>query len=289
MTLKQLTERMPSLGSYAGVMAELEHLLEDPNSTLANFGECIEKDPDLASRLLKLANSAFYGFSRRLHTVAEAVSLLGIQQLQTLIRASSVIEVFDGIAPAEVDMESFWKHSLACGIAARALGVARQFPTADKLFVAGLLHDLGRLVLLGRMPGKAAEIFKLYQSRKMLLRDAERAVLGFDHSQIGEELARGWQFPSNLVGAIGDHHHPMLAGFFQLESSVVHLADYLVHVMQVGNSGEKYVPPLDERAWERVGLSVHVVETVMRVVDEQVDDLQRSFLCTWRSRQRTRE
>ena len=286
MTLEQLTESMPSLGSYAGVMAELENLLQDPNSTLANFGECIEKDPDLASRLLKLGNSAFYGFSRRLQTVSEAVSLIGIQQLQALIRASSVIEVFEGIAPREVDMPSFWKHSLGCGIAARALGVARQFPTADKLFVAGMLHDLGRLVLLGQVPGKAAEIFKLYQSRKMLLREAERTVLGFDHSQIGGELARKWQFPSNLVSAIGDHHHPMSGSFFQLESSIVHVADYLVHVMQVGNSGEKYVPPLDERAWERVGLSVHVIETVMRVVDEQVEELQRSFLNARRSRPR---
>ncbi|HYG35640.1 MAG TPA: HDOD domain-containing protein [Clostridia bacterium] len=277
-SIKQLTEGIPSLGSYAGVMVEIERVLNDSNSTLGNLGEVIEKDPDLASRLLRLGNSAFYGFARRLETVAEAISLIGIQQVRDLIVASSVIEVFEGVSPSHVSMESFWKHSLACGIGARCLAIARQMPAAEKFFVAGLLHDLGRLVLLARIPQKATDIFELYQSRKMLLRDAERGILGFDHAQIGEELLRGWQFPSNLTNAVAHHHQPMAAGIFQLESSVVHLADYLVHAMQMGNSGEHFVPPLNLKAWERVGLSADILESIMKSIDEQIEAVQDSFL-----------
>jgi len=276
--LKQLTFAMPNLGSYSGVIAEVEAVVNDANSTLTSLGEVIEKDPGLASRLLRLGNSAFFGFANRLETVSEAISLIGIQQVLDLLTASNVIEAFEGISPEHVSMESFWKHSLACGVGARCLAIARQLPAAEKFFLAGLLHDLGRLVLLSRVPKKATEIFDLYQAKRMLLRDAERQVLGFDHAEIGEELLRSWHYPANLVHAVAYHHTPMAAGVFQLESSVVHVADYIVHAMQMGNSGERFVPPLSKPAWERVGLTTSVIESVMESIDDQIAAVQESFL-----------
>jgi HD-like signal output (HDOD) protein len=278
LTINQLIEGIPSLGSYAGVISEIEAVLDDSTSTLTNLGEVIEKDPDLAGRLLRLGNSAFFGFPNRLETVSEAVSLIGIQQVQDLILASCVIEIFDGISPDLVNMESFWKHSLACGIGARCLAIARQMPGAEKFFVAGLLHDLGRLVLFSRVPDKAADVFALYQRQRMLLREAEMRILEFDHAQIGEALMRYWKYPANLVQAVACHHRPLSAAVFQLESSVVHLADYLVHAMQMGSSGEHFVPPLDMKAWERLGLSTSILESVMQAVDDQITAVEQSFL-----------
>ena len=278
LSIKYLTEGMPNLGSYVGVIAKIETVLKDNNSNLANLGDVIEKDPVLAARLLRLGNSAFFGFANRLETVSEAISLIGVRQVLDLMRACNVIEAFEGISPEHVNMESFWKHSLACGIGARCLAIARQLPAAEKFFLAGLLHDLGRLVLFSQVPEKVTEVFEHYQSRRMLLRDAEREVMGFDHAQVGEQLLRGWQYPANLVHAVAYHHSPMAAGFFQLESSVVHVADYLVHAMQMGNSGELFVPPLSNAAWERVGLTTDVLESVMASIDEQITAVQDSFL-----------
>ena len=277
-SLKELTEGMPNLGSYAGVIAEIESVLDDSNSNLTDLGGVIEKDPDLAARLLKLGNSAFFGFAHRLETVSEAASLIGIQQVLDLIMVARVIETYEGISPDQVNMESFWKHSLACGIGARCLAFARQLPAADKFFVAGLLHDLGRLVLFSRVPEKAVQIFECHRGRRILLREAEREVLGFDHAQIGEQLLRTWQYPANLVHAVAYHHCPTSAGFFQMESSVVHLADYLVHAMQMGNSGEHFVPPLSIPAWERVGLTTDALESTMASIDEQIAAVEESFL-----------
>lgn len=277
-TISHLVSGIPSLASYAGVIDEIEAVLNHPNSTLADLGDVIEKDPSLTARLLKLGNSSFFGFPNRLETVAEAVSLIGIQQVQDLILASSVVEVFDGISAELVSMESFWKHSLACGIGARCLAIARQMPKAEKFFVAGLLHDLGRLVLFSRAPRETQEVFKLYQSKRMPLREAEVTILDFDHAQVGEALMRSWQYPANLVHAVAYHHHPMSAGIYQLESSLVHFADYLAHAMQMGNSGEGFVPSLSQRAWERVGLSTDILESVMRSIDEQIGVVQEIFL-----------
>jgi len=130
--LNHLINGIPSLGSYARAIAELQSVLDHPHSTLADLGNVIEKDPDLTARLLKLGNSSFFGFPNRLETVAEAVSVIGIQQVQDLILASSVVEVFAGIGADLADMESFWKHSLACGIGARCLAIACQIVAADQ-------------------------------------------------------------------------------------------------------------------------------------------------------------
>jgi len=189
-----------------------------------------------------------------------------------------VIDAFEGIPRDHVNMESFWKHSLACGIAARNLAILRQAPSAEKFFIAGLLHDLGRLVLFSQLPKQASEVFELYHSRRILLWEAERTVLGFDHAQIGEELMKSWQYPVNLVTAVACHHSPMATGFFQLENSIVHLADYLVHAMQIGASGERFVPPLSQPAWKRVGLTINELEPMLASIDEQSATVFEIFL-----------
>jgi HD-like signal output (HDOD) protein len=277
LTVRQLVDGIPPLGSYGGIITQIEKALRQPSASLDSLAEVIEKDPDLASRLMRLGNSAFFAFPNRLETVTDAIRLIGIQQVQDLILASSVVEVFQGISRDLVDMESFWKHSLACGIGARCVAQAREMPKADKLFVAGLLHDLGRLVLFSRAPQEAVKIFAVAKSRKMLLRDAESEVLKFDHARLGEELMRYWRYPPMLVQIVACHHHPMSADAFQLETCAVHLADYLVHAMQMGNSGEPHVPPLNLSAWERIGLPAAALESVINAIDEQIEAVQQSF------------
>src|SRR5437773_5765052 len=152
-SIKTLTSGIQrGMGSYGPIIEEVDAVLSDPQSSLVNVGEVIEKDPDLTARLLKLGNSSFYGFPSRLETVAEAISLIGIQQVQDLIIATSVVDTFAGVRPDFVNMESFWRHSLACGIGARILGIMKRMPNPERFFVAGLLHDVGRLVLFSQSP-----------------------------------------------------------------------------------------------------------------------------------------
>lgn len=277
--LQTLISRIPSsMGTYEPILSELEDVLADPQSNLLKIGEVIEKDPDLTARLLRLGNSAFYGFSSRLETVAEAISLIGIQQVQDLIVASSVVESFAGISPEFIDMERFWRHSLACGIGTRLLAIAKRVPKPDKLFVAGLLHDVGRLVLFSQGPRKAQEIFELRESAdRMLLREAEMKVLGFDHALIGEALLRAWRYPNNLIHAVAYHHYPLSAGAFRSEAAFVHVADHLVNAMELGSSGERFVPPLQMKAWEHLNLTEDILESIMHSIDDQIGAVQEVF------------
>ena len=112
----------------------------------------------------------------------------------------------------------------------------------------------------------------------MLLREAEYRTLGFDHAEIGERLLRSWNYPLNLVNAVRYHHHPMSAGVSQMEASLVHLADYFVNAMQFGSSGERNVPPLQEKAWDRLNLEPSMLESLMETIDEQVAAVEQAFL-----------
>lgn len=276
--IDRLIEGIPNLGSYSSVLQELEEVLNDPQSTLSEVGKVIEKDPSLTARLLKLANSSFFGFPSRLETVSEAITLIGIQQVQDLISASTVIEIFEGVSADLVSMASFWKHSLACGVAARLLALERRVPKPEKFFVAGLLHDVGRLALYSKAPDQARAIFELAKGERKLLRQAELEILGFDHAEIGEALLRAWNYPANLIQAVRYHHSPISASPFQLEASLIHIADHLINAMQLGSSGERFAPPLNARAWERVNLSGEVLGNMVEAIDGQIAAVESAFV-----------
>jgi HD-like signal output (HDOD) protein len=277
-SIENLVRGIPSIGSYGGVAEELQRVLADPQSTLVEYAEVIEKDPDLTARLLRLGNSSFYGFPNRLETVTEAITLIGIQQMQDLLNASNIIEIFEGVSPQFVTMRSFWQHSLSCGVAARLIAVERRLPKPDKFFVAGLLHDIGRLVLLLRSPTAARQVFELCAQDRRSLLDAEREVLGFDHAAVCGELLRVWNYPSRLVQAVAYHHHPMSAGLFQLEASVVHVANWMVNGLGLGSSGERFVPPLRDTAWQRVGLAPGQLTTILQATEQQIEAVEQTFL-----------
>jgi putative nucleotidyltransferase with HDIG domain len=278
-SIQHLVSAVPSsLGSCGPVLKEIEAELQSPQCSPSTIGEAIEKDPDLTSRLLRLGNSPFYGYTSRLTSVAEAISLIGIRRVQDLLMASSIIERFSGVDEKHVNMESFWRHSLACGIAARVVAMELRLPKPDKFFVAGLLHDVGRLVLLGQSPEAAQQVFVLYKKEPMLLREAEMKVLGYDHQQIGGALLRHWRYPATLIGAVANHHHPALAETGKEEAAIVHFCDHLVNAMQIGCSGEQHAPPLNMKAWENLRLPIEALPMIVDAVDDQIDTVLAAFL-----------
>jgi HD-like signal output (HDOD) protein len=278
-TIEDLVLATPSsLGSYGPMMLEIEKALASPQCSLGMIAEIIEKDIDLTARLLRFSNSAYCGFSTRLSTVSEAIGLIGIQQVQDLLTASSVIERFSGVSSEFVSLHSFWQHSLATGIGARFIGMERRLPKPDRLFVAGLLHDIGRLVLFLQASKQAQKIFETYTKERMLLREAEVRVLGFDHQNLAEALLKSWRYPQQLTLAVGNHHNPASCEAARVEAAVVHLSDHLVNAMRVGSSGERFVPPLNTQAWATLGMKPDTLDSIVRGIDEQFEAVQEMFL-----------
>jgi HD-like signal output (HDOD) protein len=271
-TAEKLVLETPAVSSLPGVYARLNETVDDPRSSSRDVAGVIAEDTGLEARLLRVANSAFFGFPSRIDTISRAVSLVGTRQLRDLALATSIVRQFQGVPDTLVSMESFWRHSLACGVAARILATYRREPNVERFFIAGLMHDIGRLVMFATIPEMATEAFAQARSKGKLLYASEREVMGFDHADVGGALLRHWKLPVPTSDAVAFHHRPAAHGGLHTDTAIVHVADLISNAMQIGSSGEHFVPPLHTHAWEHLGLPKDILAGTLSELERQYQD-----------------
>ncbi|MEK6709150.1 MAG: HDOD domain-containing protein [Nitrospinota bacterium] len=276
--LRQILGGEDSVPSLPTILHHLDAAVNDPRSSMRQVAEIISTDQSLSARLLKLVNSAFFGFPSRIETISHAVTIVGIQQLRDLALATSILEMFRGIPVTLLDPKDFWHHSIACGMAARILASYHQEPNVERFFVAGLLHDIGHLILYRHQSGPAKEALLRCREEGSILHQAERVLMGTDHAEVGGELLNFWKLPPSLSEAARFHHLPAGAKRFPLEASIVHLGDIIANALQLGTSGERHVPPLDPSAWEGLRLSVSILSPAIHQLEQQAAGAVALFL-----------
>jgi len=274
--LADVLDRMVILVSLPRIISEIDRVIKDPRSSAIHVADVISKDPNLTMKLLKIVNSAFYNFSPKIDTISRAVAILGSEELRTLASGTSVLETFKDIPADLVDMKSFWEHSIGCGTAARIIASYMNIANTERLFVAGLLHDIGRVVVYKHFPQQGREMLLRTKRNNSLLRTIELRFLGFDHSQIGATLIQKWNLPATLEQTVGYHHQPMLSQH-PLEASIVHIADILANALMIGTSGERFVPPVNPEAWSTLGLPTNIFSKSVQLIDQQVAEVTRIF------------
>jgi HD-like signal output (HDOD) protein len=275
--IASLLEGDVGLASLPHIFIEINRVISNPRSSAIHVADVISKDPNLTAKLLRIVNSAFYGFPSKIDTISRAVTILGSRQLSTLAVGTSVLEKFKDIPRDLVDMNSFWEHSVACGVAARMIASYKNIINTERLFVAGLLHDIGRLIIYKYLPQQGRQMLLGAQRTDCLLRSAELEVLGFDHTQIGSMLTRKWKLPVILEQALGYHHQPLLSQHPQ-EASIINIADILINALAIGSSGECFVPPLIPEVWSELGLPVEILTRSVQLIDRQVTEVIHYFL-----------
>jgi HD-like signal output (HDOD) protein len=259
------------------VYARLTEAIANPRASTSLIADIISEDAALTARLLRVVNSAFYGFPFPIDTVSRAVMLVGTQQISDLALATTVMTTFAGIPEDLVDMESFWLHNVATGVAARILAGLRREPLAERFFVAGVLHDIGRLLLLGQRPAQMREALEHAEQTGRSLLDIEHQVFGFDHAALGGALLRTWKLPPTLEDMVAFHHAPSQCTH-SLEAALVHVADVIAHTMPLGTSGERAVPPLEPTAWTLLGFDPGILESTVELMEAQVSETVRLIL-----------
>jgi HD-like signal output (HDOD) protein len=242
--LDAFIRRIKKLPTLPALYGRLAMVLNKRDASLSEITDILRMDQGLASRLLRLANSAFYGFPSEIGTLEEAVRLLGLRQIQDLTLSTSVIKAFELIPTDSIDATSFWQHSIACGIASALVAEEHQDPMPQRFFVGGLLHDVGRLVLFLNAPNESADILRRCEQKGELSSRVETEVLGFDHELLGAELMAFWNLPLPLREMIRCHHNPADSAAFLRDAFIVHYADFITSLLELGNSGERFVSPL---------------------------------------------
>ncbi|MES2308420.1 MAG: HDOD domain-containing protein [Verrucomicrobiota bacterium] len=245
-TLDTYLSSIRNLPSLPTTYVELKKTCDNPRKGADDIASVISNDQSLATRLLQMANSAFYGFPRKVETVSDAVGKIGITQIQSLVLATSVMDSFKFISPHVLDMKRFWKHSLSCAVAAGLLARKESLGVdPETLFVGGLLHDIGRLVIYLKTPAEAKKLIEHCLEERTLEVPTEVKYFGFDHAQIGAGLIEKWNLPRTLVDMVRHHHAPSHAKENQRIVYLVHVADFVVSGLRMGDSGEIFVAPLD--------------------------------------------
>lgn len=278
----ELVRGVEGLVTLSHVFVRINQLIDSPDSSMADIAKAVSQDPSFTVRLLRVANSSFYGFSSSIDTVDKAVSVIGTGRIRSLALSMSVASSFAGLPNDLVSMDNFWRHSLYCAVIARILARRAGKCDPEAVFTAGLLHDVGELVIFNRLPEQAKEaLLRVLDSVDDLpVFEAERQAMGFDHAQVGAELARQWNLPPMLTECIGFHHAIDEAQDYPREVALVHLANILAQMAEIDTLNPEDVSPADPDAWSVGGIDfgADIVEEVVREAQEEIVELEKLFI-----------
>lgn len=257
--LKRSDIQLPEIPS---LVFKLNDTIADPFASADDIARVISQSPGLSALLLRIVNSAFYGFPSRIDSITRAVTIIGSKEVSALAVGITTMEIFKDIPKSVFDMQAFTHHSLACGVLARILSANGNIRNTEQLFVSGLLHDIGRMVMFKYFPGHAGFMLSAALEDGASLYDLEKVTMGFRHTDVATDLFEQWKFPVALIQNIVFHHRP-LAAQDPAKAAIIHLADMIAHALGEGKSGEWRVPRLDLGAWDKLRLSPQVLATVI--------------------------
>jgi putative nucleotidyltransferase with HDIG domain len=239
--VKRITDSLISLPTLPTVIAKMLELVDNPKTSASSLSSLIMRDQVLTAKILKLANSSFYAFPRQIATVKLALVVLGFESVKEMALSFSVLGSFKGENNKHFDNSRFWQHSVSVGACTRMLARETCYRLAGEAFVAGLLHDIGKVVLNQYLPKEFAEIQTRIFEGGVECETAEMDVLGVTHAEVGAWLAERWNLPVILVDAIRWHQHPELCPRNAELPLLVYLGDYLSTKCNLGESGSNGV------------------------------------------------
>ncbi len=239
-----------SLASFPDVYFRLKKLLESPNATAKDIADVVSTDVALSTKLLKLVNSPFFGTTQKIESIERAVSLIGIKELSNLALGMTAVKYFEQIPPELIDMDVFWRHSLSCAIFAKIIASLIKL-NQEFMFTAGLLHDMGKLILFKHMPYASVEALIFARENMIPVVEAEESVMGFTHTDISKIIMKEWGFPDSLIEVVSNHHTPK-----NRESVVLQVADIMANAISIAGGGMFVVPNMEEEGWNSLGLKI---------------------------------
>lgn len=265
------------LASFPDIFFRIKEVLEDDSASADKIAKVVSTDMSLSAKLIKLVNSPLYGFPQTIDSIARAVALVGGKELSTLALGISAINYFKDIPPELVNMRTFWRHSIACGVFAKILAGTQTGLSAERFFIGGLLHDVGRLILFKKLPYASTEAMLFARENSIPLVEAERTILGFCHTDISGPLLEAWQFPEAISNMINFHHSPMEFPN-PLEPAIIHVADNLANAVEISEGGMYVIPGIDEDAWETLGIEADpILADSAGQYRQQIDVLMSAF------------
>ena len=250
--MQLLLDDITNLPTLPTVMINAINIAFDPTSDINDLYKLLRNDPSITAQILRVVNSSFYGTSKKVESLKTAMVVLGMDEVVSIVTAVSMAETFKDVdAKASFDLRRFWLHCVAVGEIAESLVPKSKDHTQGEMFTAGLLHDIGSILLATYFPDDFALAYEAAKAKNLPLHKAEQEVLGFDHARVGDYLASRWNLPESLVTVIRHHHEPTLLDPLTPDVAVVYIADRLCNTGEVGiEEWAEDAPFEDDPNWE---------------------------------------
>jgi HD-like signal output (HDOD) protein len=245
---QELVANQEQLSSLPDLYHKVRQALMDPNLDISDLTDLIAADPALTASLLRLANSAFYGFPRKIETLSRAISLIGLDQVGDIVLTSSLTAAFHGIRPQRMDMKRFWHGSFRRALLCRLFGRNLGSRESERAFVVGLLSDMGHLVMYQAVPDLMGIVLDTAGEGLMEQVDKERSIVGCDYTEVGAALCAAWQLPISVGSVIGNQLTPDQAGPLAPEAARLNLAIAIADALQHGETITAACPLLFDNA-----------------------------------------
>ncbi|MBC7414578.1 MAG: HDOD domain-containing protein [Herminiimonas sp.] len=272
----EIVRQLHNLPTLSSVVVELLSCVDQDDIDIGTLARKVSHDQALTAKTLRFANSSFFGSQSKVTTIHQAISILGMQSVRHLITASALSGHFPDSDCPGFDSRAFWRHCMATAVCCKVL--ARHLHlNQDYAFTAGLLHDIGRLVLVSRFPQQYAAALAYRTQLDCDLLDAERAVLSTDHVVVGHALSVQWNFSEVIQKAIAGHHEPDSFGSGSI-ASIVHIANAIVHALDLGGIDDGLVPPVSQVAWDSLGLQEAEFAAIFRETELQFEAISQAIL-----------
>lgn len=276
--LDDLILQSDDLPSLPEIYIRVSELLEDDYASVHDIGEAVQTDASLTTKILKVVNSAYFGLPNKVSSIAQSVSLLGRKQLKQILTGSVLVQLFSDALIENFSMSEFWSHSIKTAIISRHLALqSASIIDHDAFFTAGLLHDIGRLLIAKAIPELLVEINFLVEDEGMDIIQAEQQVLGYSHADAGQVMLRKWGLPSLLSQCAAKHHDEEHEGPFAIDTSIVYLANQLSRNELPSNVVETQEVLDSVNNWQQCECDVGQITAACRLADEQGLDVMASF------------
>jgi len=272
--LETLIKNMGELPTLPSVFVTVNKMLSDPKTSAFDVGNIVSNDQVIASKILKIANSAFYGFAGRVNTVSHAIAVLGFSSTKNIVLTTSVLSTLKLKTPVKgFSLGAFWKHSAAVGAIAKLIAKEVVPQRQEEAFVAGLLHDIGKLILAICAPEDFVKCLNMAISKKYLFLDAEQELLGINHTDIAALVNEKWKLPAEFATVLTNHHK----NIEHSEKSVglvevVKLADILARGMQLGHACDHSIPILEDKVWDLLKMTPQKLYKILAASYDTIQD-----------------
>ena len=261
-TIRDKIENINALPTIPKVLKKLLGVIENPKISLNEISNFISSDPALTTKVLKMVNSPIYGFPGRISSVNQRSYCSGLTVVKGLLLGVSVFELM------QKTMIGLWEHSLGTAIFSRLIAIKKGLKEPDELSVGGLLHDIGKVLLVLQYPEEYEKAMNEAEKNGLIIYETEKNYFNTTHASVGAWMAQKWRFPRNLIDVIEYHHKPHLAKAAPVDSAIIHLADILVRARGFGFAGDRFLMAVNPEAWDRLALTeAHIKEILLEAED----------------------